>query len=44
MSLSKLEGKLEGKLEIAKVLKESGISTDIIIKTTGLSESEINKL
>ncbi len=38
------EGKLEGKLEIAKSLKESGIPTDIIIKTTGLFESEVNKL
>ncbi len=40
----KLEGKSEGKLEIAKALKEIGISIDIIIKTTGLSENEINKL
>lgn len=38
------EGKLEGKLEIAKALKESGISNEIIIKTTGLSENEINRL
>ncbi len=38
------EGKIEGKIEVAKALKESGISTDIIIKTTGLSENEINKL
>ncbi len=38
------EGKLEGKIEVAKALKESGISTDIIIKTTGMSETEINKL
>ncbi len=40
----KLEGKLERNIEIAKALKESGVSTDIIIKTTGLSEDEINKL
>ena len=40
----KLQGELEGKLQIAKALKETGIATDIIIKTTGLSESEINKL
>ncbi len=38
------EGKLEGKLEIAKALKESGISMEIIIKTTGLSEIEFSKL
>jgi predicted transposase/invertase (TIGR01784 family) len=44
----KLEGKLEGRLErdieIAKALKESGVSPDIISKTTGLSQDEINKL
>ena len=40
----KLEGKLERNIEIAKALKESEISTDIIIKTTGLSETEIKKL
>ena len=38
------EGKLESKLEIAKALKENGIPTDIIIKSTGLSESDIKKL
>ena len=38
------EGKLEGKLEIARALKESGVSTDIITKTTGLSEDEITNL
>lgn len=40
----KAEGKLEGKLEVAKALKRNGVSTDIIIKTTGLTKSEINKL
>jgi predicted transposase/invertase (TIGR01784 family) len=38
------EGKIEGKIEVAKALKLSGISTNIIIQSTGLSESEINKL
>ncbi len=38
------EGKLEGILEIAKALKENGISNDIIINTTGLSEDEITRL
>jgi predicted transposase/invertase (TIGR01784 family) len=38
------EGKIEGKIEVAKALKESGVSTEIISKTTGLSESEINML
>jgi predicted transposase/invertase (TIGR01784 family) len=40
----RLEGKLEGKIEIAKALKASGIAPDIISKTTGLTESEIDKL
>ena len=44
----KLEGKIEGKLEekvgIAKLLKENGVSIQIISKTTGLTEDEINKL
>lgn len=38
------EGKIEGKIEVAKALKESGVLTEIIVKTTGLSEEEINKL
>lgn len=38
------EGKLEGKIEIAKALKESGVSIEIIIKTTGLSTVEIDKI
>ena len=40
----KLEGKLERNIDIAKALKESGISTEIIIKTTGLTENEIDNL
>jgi predicted transposase/invertase (TIGR01784 family) len=38
------EGKLEGKLEIAKSLKENGIAFEIIQKTTGLSKGEIERL
>ena len=38
------EGKLEGKLETAKALKESGVTVDIIAKATGLSAEEIGKL
>ena len=38
------EGKLEGKLEIAKSLKENGIAFEIIQKTTGLSKDEIERL
>jgi predicted transposase/invertase (TIGR01784 family) len=37
-------GKTERSIEIAKALKESGIPTEIISKTTGLSQSEIDKL
>ena len=48
----KLEGRSEGRLEgiqentlyIAKMMKEQGLSLDIIINITGLSEDEINKL
>ncbi len=38
------EGKLEGKLETAKLLKALGVSIDIIIEATGLSKEELEKL
>ena len=38
------EGLTEGIIKVAKALKQNGIPTDIIIKTTGLSEKEINEL
>ena len=38
------EGMEKEKLEIARKLKESGISNEIISTTTGLSENDINKL
>ncbi len=38
------EGKMDERMKIAKALKQNGVPTDIIIKTTGLSESEINEL
>jgi predicted transposase/invertase (TIGR01784 family) len=38
------EGKIEAKIEIAKSLKNMGISIDVIIKSTGLSKEEINIL
>lgn len=38
------ECKLEGKLEIAKSLKENGILTELIQKTIGLSKEEIERL
>jgi predicted transposase/invertase (TIGR01784 family) len=40
----KLEGKLEAKIEIAKLLKNMGISIDVIIKSTGLSKEKIEQL
>ncbi|KAK3582567.1 hypothetical protein CHS0354_024121 [Potamilus streckersoni] len=36
------EGELKGKIEIAKALKVNGISIEMIVKTTGLSEQEVN--
>ena len=38
------DGKLEGKLEIAKSLIENGVSIDLIIKTTGLTLEQIQNL
>jgi len=38
------EGLTEGIIKVAKALKQNGVPMDIIIKTTGLSESEINEL
>ncbi len=38
------EGKLEGKLEVARLAKQMKLSVTDIIKLTGLTESEIDKL
>ncbi|WP_298349393.1 Rpn family recombination-promoting nuclease/putative transposase [Runella sp.] len=38
------DGKIEGKIEIAKKLKVRGLSTEDIAEVTGLSEDEIEKL
>jgi predicted transposase/invertase (TIGR01784 family) len=38
------EGKIEERQKIAKALKENGVLLKIIIKTTGITEEEINKL
>lgn len=38
------EGKSARNIEIAKTLKKIGVTVDIIIEATGLSESEIDKL
>lgn len=37
LDTAKEEGKIEGKLEVAKNLLLQGISNEIIVKTTGLS-------
>jgi len=42
--IGKAEGKVEEKLEIAKVLKSKGIDVSIISESTGLSEEEIRCL
>ena len=38
------EGKYQAKLDMAKKLKDAGISVDVIIKTTELSLADINNL
>jgi Uncharacterized conserved protein len=38
------EGRIDEKLEIARNLKLLGVSADLIIKSTGLSQEEIAKL
>jgi predicted transposase/invertase (TIGR01784 family) len=38
------EGKIEGKIEVAKKLKEMGLSNSDIKKATGLTDDEINAL
>ncbi len=40
----KLEGKKEGKLEVAKKALREGMEIDLIVKLTGLSEKEIKEL
>jgi predicted transposase/invertase (TIGR01784 family) len=38
------EGREEGRIEIARALKENGVPVEIIIKSTGLTKEEIDKL
>ncbi len=40
----KAEGLAEGKVEMAKALKDKGVAIDIIAETSGLSKEEIEKL
>ena len=39
-----IKGKREGKIEIAKHLLHSGVDIEIIKKSTGLSEKELDEL
>lgn len=41
---AKNEGREEEKLEIARNLKATGVSTDIIVRATGLSAEQISAL
>jgi len=38
------DGIQEGKLDVARALKNHGVAMDIIIHTTGLSREEIERL
>jgi len=44
LDTAKEEGKIEGKIEVAQNLLSNGVSIDLIIKATGLTESEIKKM
>ena len=44
LDTAKEEGKIEGKIEVAKNLLHTGVDMSIIIKSTGLTEKEINEL
>ncbi|MCC5813941.1 MAG: hypothetical protein JJT78_04235 [Leptospira sp.] len=37
------KGKLEGKLEDARLMKEEGIDISVILRVTGLSESQLKE-
>ena len=41
---ARMDGKVEGKSEMAKALRDSGVAMDIIVKTSGLTEEQINSL
>ncbi|GGA15762.1 hypothetical protein GCM10008018_70590 [Paenibacillus marchantiophytorum] len=40
----KVEGKVEGKFEVARNMLDEGITVSLIVRMTGLSESEIEEL
>ncbi len=39
-----MEGKMEGKVEVAKSAKQMGLSVTDIAKLTGFTEDQINQL
>ena len=41
---AKLEGRMEGRMEVAKNMKKLGVPVEIIIQTTGLTEKDIESL
>ena len=43
-ALGKVEGAADAKREMAKGLREDGVSMDIIVRRSGLSEDEIKAL
>ena len=40
----RVEGHMEGRMDMARNLKKLGVSTAIIMESSGLSEKEIEKL
>lgn len=44
VNTAEMDGRKKEKYEIAKELKKNRVATDIIVKSTGLSEDEVNKL
>jgi len=40
----RLQGKIEGKIEVARNLKNNGIDIETIIKSTGLTKEQVDKL
>ena len=40
----KLEGKVEGKVEVAKSMKKEGLPTELIVKVTGLTKEQVEKI
>jgi len=39
-----MEGRIEGKIEVARNLKSAGVAAELIITATGLSKEEVEKI